>query len=85
MIKKKIKRLRNGLADIPDEDIRKYINKNETLEITVAEKPGEKMIISIDQMKDQLIKSKKNKLLKGRYRLVNFYWKPVDTRQQELL
>ena len=59
MIKKKIKRLWNGLADIPDEDIRKYINKNETLEITVAEKPGEKMIISIDQMKDQLIKSKK--------------------------
>mgnify|MGYP003109153346 CR=1 FL=1 len=85
MIKKKLKRLWNGLADIPDEDIRKYINKNETLEITVSEKPGEKMIISIDQMKEQLVKSKKNKLLKGRYRLVNFYWKPVDTRQQELL
>ena len=85
MIKKKLKRLWNGLADIPDEDIKKYINKNEPLEITVSEKPGEKMIISIDQMKEQLVKSKKNKLLKGRYRLVNFYWKPVDTRQQELL
>ena len=85
MIKKKIKSLWNGLADIPDEDIRKYIAKNEILEITVADKPGEKMIISIDQMKEQLAKSKRNKLLKGRYRLVNFYWKPVNTQQGELL
>ena len=88
--KRKIDRLWNNYASVKDYEVERAIKQGGA--ILTLTKNNEKMVLSVDQLKDGL-KTKTSKVFNPNprlnerepYRLCNFYWQKTDKRQGELI
>ncbi len=84
-MKYEIKKLWKGFASVNENIIKKCINKRENLSVIYR---GETMVVlykDLFNLRSIHNREFKSKFGDGSYKLYDFYWKPINTNQQQII